>query len=137
MTDPIISPAYNDIRESDVVQALEQASLRELARALDPGAFRGDHKDDGFRCPDCGFWNAVVLDEFRWTCPWCPGVDRTTTTSSQRTKIALRARVADNYEACLRLVVDVIDPRTMPNVKKTDPRTAGRKPTGHGGKVLT
>lgn len=136
MSDPIISPAYNDIRESDVVQALETATLRQLVRALDPGAFRGDHRADGFRCPDCGFWNAAVIDDFRWTCPQCPD-DWTSTVSAQRTKFALRAHVAARYDACLRLVVEVVDPRTIPDVKATNARTANRKPTGHGGKVLT
>ena len=123
MSDPRIAPAYDEIRESHVVEALEQATIRQLARALDPGAFRGDHGTDGFRCPDCRHWNAEVLDDFRWTCPYCPG-DWTTTTSTQRTKLGLRRRVEDSYEACLRLVVDVIDPRTMPTNLK--PARAGR-----------
>lgn len=136
MSDPIISPAYDEVHESDVVAALEAATLRQLASALDPGAFRGDHRSDGFRCPDCGFWNAVVLDDFRWTCPQCPD-DWTSTVSAQRTKLALRAHVARRYDACLRLVVDVVDPRAIPDVKRTTARSANRKPTGHGGRALT
>lgn len=111
MTTPI-APAYPDVSEADVLAALEGASIRDLATALDPGAFRGDHGRDGFICPDCGGWTAVVLDVFRWEClgecagsvPWFAPTPARSTVSGQRTRLALRRHVAESYPASLRLV---------------------------------
>jgi hypothetical protein len=90
-----------DIGEAQVLAALAVATLRDLARALDPGAFRGDHGPHGFTCPDCGRWSAEVIDAWRWRCPCGP---HGTTTSDQRTKLALRSAVAVSYDASRRLV---------------------------------
>lgn len=131
MTDnPIIAPAYPDITEGDVRTALEQADIRSLAAALVPGAFLGDWAPDKFRCPDCGAGPAVIIDNFRWQCLWCPE-SRPTTTAGQRTKFGLRARVADDFQACLRLVRDVIDQRPFPDKPQRSKRAL------QGGKVLT
>lgn len=99
------------VTETDVVAALESATLRQLATALDPGAFQGDHGPDGFTCPDCHRWTAEVLDTFRWVCracqddramagPWQPS----STTSDQRTRLALVYAVGSSYLAASRLV---------------------------------
>lgn len=110
-----IAPAYNEITEGHVLEALRDATIRQLATALDPGAFRGDNTPDRFRCPQCGSPGcASVIDAWRWSCTWCDGAD--TTTGGQSTRLALRSAVAHSYEASLRLVHDVAGPglRTVP-----------------------
>lgn len=105
-TDPQVAPAYETVTESMVLRALKQATIRDLARALDPGAFKGDHGHDGFTCPRCHRYSAVVIDAFRWCCSWCSR-DVGTTTGGQLTRLALRRHVADRYDASLRLVQSV------------------------------
>lgn len=115
MTATPIAPAHEAITEDHVLQALSDATIRQLARAIDPGAFRGDNDPDRFRCPQCGSPGcAAVIDGWRWSCTWCSGTD--TTTGGQSTRLALRRHVAESYEASLRLVHDVAGPglRTVP-----------------------
>lgn len=107
--DTPIAPAYEAITEAHVLDCLREATIRQLAAALDAGAFRGDNTPDRFRCPDCGTASsASLIDDWRWTCTWCPA--GSTTTSGQRTRLALRRAVSESYDASLRLVHDVAGP---------------------------
>lgn len=115
--DPTVAPAYEQITESMVLRALEEATIRQLAAALDPGAFRGDHGSDGFTCPECHRYTAEVIDEWRWCCSWCPR-HVGTTVAGQLTRLALRRHVADRYDASLRLVQTVLSPRAVPSQPK-------------------
>lgn len=124
-SDPVIAPAHQSITESMVVQALDAATIRQLAVALDPGAFKADHGSDGFRCPDCGTWSAVIIDAWRWTCRWCVQT-RESTTGGQRTRLALRARVGESYEACVRLVQEASGPSLRPVPSTSHATTGGR-----------
>ena len=65
------SDALPNLLERDVLAAATDADLRTLVRALDPGAFRGDHGPDGFTCPTCGQWAAEVCSEVLWHCAPC------------------------------------------------------------------
>ena len=65
------SEAFPTLREHDVLAAIRDADLRTLARALDPGAFGGDHGPNGFRCPTCAGWSAEVCSEVLWRCEPC------------------------------------------------------------------
>lgn len=98
-----IAPAYPKVTEADVLAAIDRASIRQLAQALDGGAFQGQHGRDGFRCPDAGHWSAKILDAWRWECAQCAG-QLFTTTSGHRTRLALARHVADRFEACVSLV---------------------------------
>ena len=101
------------VTEKQVVAALGSASIRQLAAALDPGAFKGEHGRDGFTCPDCDSWSARILDGWRWECVgsctdlsafFQPSPPKRTTTAGQRTRLGLAHRVADRFDACVRLV---------------------------------
>lgn len=92
------------ITEADVVRAIKTASIRQLANALDEGAFLRDHGPDGFICPDCGRWAAEVVDPCRWMCDAC---------GRHSTRLALRNRVADDAFACLRLVRTILGERHL------------------------
>ena len=119
MSSTPIAPAYQSITEDDVLRCLRDADIRQLARALDPGAFKGDNGPDNFRCPSCKAPTAAqALDSFRWACTWCGPND--TTVSDQWTRLALRRMVGDSYEASLRLVHDVAGPgvRQVPGVRE-------------------
>ena len=65
------SDAYPNLRERDVLAAITDADLRHLARALDPGAFQGDHGPNGFTCPTCARWTAEVVSDVLWHCHPC------------------------------------------------------------------
>ncbi len=100
-----IAPAHPGVSEVDAMKAAQAADIRTLARALDPGAFQGDHGLDGFVCPKCGRWSAEIIDPWRWCCrEGCPSFGPSTTTSRHRTRIELRDLVAHNYEATVRLL---------------------------------
>lgn len=125
MTSPQIAPAYEAITEDHVRQALRDASIRQLATALDPGAFKGDHGPDGFACPDCSAWAAVILDDWRWTCTWCT-THPATTVSGQSTRLGLASRVADRYDACLRLVHAIAGPGVLRTPRRARSAAGGR-----------
>ena len=65
------SEAFRDVDERQVLGAITAASLRDLARALDEGAFRGDRAPDRFVCPRCERGRAEVVSEALWFCATC------------------------------------------------------------------
>jgi len=66
------SEAFPDLDEATVRHSVTEASIRDLARALDAGAFHGDHGNDGFVCPRCGMWSAEITSPSLWYCSMCP-----------------------------------------------------------------
>lgn len=103
---PRVAPSV-DVTEAEVLDALRKASIRQLAKALDDGAFRGrTHGKTGFRCPRCHEWSARIISDWRWHCSQCPGspYSEGTTVEGQGTRLGLRAAVAADYGASVRLV---------------------------------
>ena len=88
------SDGYPALDERDVLDAITNADITTLVRALDEGAFRNDHGEHGFRCPRCGSWSAEVVSAALWFCSVCdePG-----------TSYELRHRVACDAFAAVRL----------------------------------
>lgn len=100
-----VAPAV-DVTEAEVLDALRKASIHELARALDGGAFKGSHGGSGFTCPRCHEWSARVIDSWRWECSGgCSSpAGRRTNVEGQGTRLGLRAAVAEDYYASVELV---------------------------------
>ena len=65
------SAAHPALTEMDVRDRVMAASIRQLARAIDPGAFHGDHGTTGFVCPRCERWAAEVTSASLWYCAAC------------------------------------------------------------------
>ena len=65
------SAAYPTLTEGTVRERVTDADIGTLARALDRGAFRGDHGASGFTCPRCERWAAEVTSESLWHCSAC------------------------------------------------------------------
>lgn len=65
------STAYPTLTEATVRERVTDADIRTLARALDRGAFRGDHGATGFVCPNCERWAAEVTSPSLWYCSAC------------------------------------------------------------------
>jgi hypothetical protein len=65
------SAAYPTLTEGTVRERVTDADIGTLARALDRGAFRGDHGSSGFTCPHCERWAAEVTSPSLWYCSAC------------------------------------------------------------------
>ena len=65
------SAAHPALTETDVRDRVMAATIRELARAIDPGAFHGDHGTAGFACPRCEQWAAEITSASLWYCAAC------------------------------------------------------------------
>jgi hypothetical protein len=91
-------PAY-PLTAEQVARAIEQADATQLARALDPYAHDRTTRHNGprFYCPSCATFGAYAVDRWRWRCDACPHGGRT------GSWLALRAPVAADTEACIRL----------------------------------
>lgn len=82
--------------EAEVFAAIDQANIRQLAKALCTGAFQNDFGDNGFACPRCCAWSAEVLSSCRWFCASC---------KAHSTIVELQRRVRENVYAALRLTM--------------------------------
>jgi hypothetical protein len=68
------STGYPSLDEGTVRERVTAADIGVLARALDPGAFRGDHSNNQFTCPNCRHWYAEVTSPSLWRCQVCEHV---------------------------------------------------------------
>ena len=85
------SDGYPALDERDVLDAITNADIGTLVRALDEGAFRNDHGEHGFTCPRCNYWSAAVVSDALW---WCDGCDRPGTSYELRHLVACDAFAA-------------------------------------------
>jgi hypothetical protein len=65
------SSAYPGLTEGTVRERVTASGIGPLVRALDPGAFRGDHGNSRFTCPHCSSWRAEVTSPSLWYCEGC------------------------------------------------------------------